>query len=279
MQRKIINIDDVHIHYRELGNGPLLLLLHPSPRSGKMMEPLMNVLAANFTVIAPDTPGYGFSDSLPSKPNSLYDYIPYLHEFVRHLLRKNLSLDSDDTVMLYGTATGAQLAIAFALTHPSMVGHLFLDNVAHFEDAERNEILQNYFPDLQAKADGSHLQILWQHLCDSTQFFPWYAKTEATRIGSTMPPAQVLQAMAMEYQLAGDDYALAYRFAFEHERAEKVQALQVPSTIFKWLGSPILQHTERLLQHNLPSNVAVVQTPALLAERYNAMRTAMLATL
>jgi pimeloyl-ACP methyl ester carboxylesterase len=279
MQRQIISIDGVHIHYRQMGSGPFLILLHPSPRSSKMMEPLMLYLANHFTVIAPDTPGYGFSDALPNRPTSLYDYIPYLHQFVQQLLGKHLSLDTDETVMLYGTATGAQLAIAFASTHPQLVQHLFLDNVAHFDDDERETIFKNYFPDFAAKPDGSHLQKLWQHVSDSTQFFPWYDQKEANRISAAVPPANVLQAMALEYQLAGEDYSLAYRFAFAHERADKVQALQVSTTLFKWLGSPILQHTERLLQHDLPSNVAIVETPALLAERYNAMLAAMLATL
>ncbi len=279
MQRQISNINGVHIHYRQMGSGPFLILLHPSPRSSKMMEPLMQHLANHFTVISPDTPGYGFSDPLPNKPTTLYDYIPYLHQFVQQLLGKHLSLDNEETVMFYGTATGAQLAIAFALTHPQLVQHLFLDNVAHFDEVERVEILKNYFLNFEAKPDGSHLQELWRHVHDSTTFFPWFDKAEANRIGSTAAPAKVLQSMALDYQLAGDDYSLAYRFAFEQERAEKVQALQVPTTIFKWLGSPILQHTERLLQHDLPLNVAVLETPALLAERYNAMLAALLATL
>jgi pimeloyl-ACP methyl ester carboxylesterase len=271
MESKFIQIDGVNIHYRKKGSGPSMILLHPSPRSSSMMEPLMQQLADTFTVFAPDLPGYGYSSPLPARPDSLYDYVPYLHQFINAV--------SSGPVRLYGTATGAQLAIAYSLTHCENIQHLYADNAAHFSEQECSTILENYFPDFSPQADGSHLQQLWQHVCDGCLYFPWYDKREENRIAAQLPPAAVIQQIVNDYVLAGADYAAAYMAAFKHERAEKVQALQCNTTIFKWMGSPLLRHIEALLQHPFPKNITVVSTPAKNNERYEAMKSEMILSL
>ena len=47
------------VHYRRAGTGPLLLMVHQSPRSSGEYEELMGDWGAHFTCIAPDTPGFG----------------------------------------------------------------------------------------------------------------------------------------------------------------------------------------------------------------------------
>jgi pimeloyl-ACP methyl ester carboxylesterase len=271
MESKFIQIDDVNIHYRKKGSGPSIVLLHPSPRSSSMMEPMMHLLADTFTVIAPDLPGYGFSGPLPARPVSLYDYVPYLHQFINAV--------SSVPVRLYGTATGAQLAIAYSLTHCEHIEHLYADNAAHFREEECSTILDSYFPDFSPQADGSHLQQLWQHVCDGCLYFPWYDKKEENRIATQLPTAAVIQQIVNDYVLAGTDYAAAYMAAFKHERAEKVQALQCNTTIFKWMGSPLLRHIEALLEHPFPKNIRAVSTPAKNNERYEAMKSEMILSL
>ena len=49
------------VHYRRGGQGPVVLLLHQSPQSSREMEPLIEAWGQSFTLIAPDSPGYGFS--------------------------------------------------------------------------------------------------------------------------------------------------------------------------------------------------------------------------
>ena len=52
------------VHYRRAGQGPVVVLLHQSPQSSREFIPLMQRWALHFTLIAPDTPGYGQSDPL-----------------------------------------------------------------------------------------------------------------------------------------------------------------------------------------------------------------------
>ncbi len=264
MENKFLKIDDVNIHYRCKGSGKVLILLHPSPRNSKMMEPLINLMSSQFFVIAPDLPGYGLSDALPQRVTKVYDYVPYLHTFITSFTK--------EPIIIYGTATGAQLAIAYSLINSNNVAHLFLDNAAHFEEAECEEILQNYFPDLSEQKDGSHLQKIWNLVCDSCLYFPWYKKDEEHRIGNELPPTNIIQAIVDDYVLAGANYADAYIAAFKHERAEKVQQLTCDTTIFKWLGSPILKHINALIAHEFKENIKLIETSIDMKLRYEVIK-------
>lgn len=267
MERKISQINGINIHYRQAGKGPFLFLLHPSPRSGKMMEPLMLALQSHFTTIAPDTPGYGYSDPLPQKAASLYDYLPFLGQFIHQF--------TTDPVDIYGSATGAQLAIALGLSHPAGIRQLWLDNCAHFTREQTDYLLPRYFPDFSPQEDGSHLPLIWQHVQDSCLFFPWFDKKEKNRIAGRLPPAEVIQSIVTDYLLAGPGYADAYRAAFMHERAENIQQLTCRATIFRWLGSPILPYIHQLLAHAFPPQIRSMDTPAGLSERFRIMQSVM----
>src|SRR5215468_2006467 len=54
------------IFARSGGNGPPLLLLHGYPQTNVMWHRVAPALAAHFTLIIPDLPGYGWSDAPPS---------------------------------------------------------------------------------------------------------------------------------------------------------------------------------------------------------------------
>ena len=53
------------LHYRRMGQGPAVLLMHQTPQSSQTLEPLMRLLAPYCTAIAVDTPGFGQSEPLP----------------------------------------------------------------------------------------------------------------------------------------------------------------------------------------------------------------------
>lgn len=275
VQRRLHHEGGLCLHYREAGAPelPHLVLLHPSPRSSAMYEPWMTLLAPHFHVLALDTPGYGGSDPLPTpSPNSvtpLADYLAPLHDWLQTV--------AGPQCLLYGSATGAQLGIAFANRHPGAVKHLMLDNAAHFDDAERAHILAHYFPDLSPRSDGSHLLTAWRMAAQMAQFFPWFEDNEAHRVSSRSPTALEVHAAVAELLAAGPHYARAYRAAFEHEHAEHLMSVQVPTTVLRWKGSVLLKHIDRLLTFDLPPNVRCLDTPADMPARYAAMTQHLLA--
>ena len=65
IDNKTVSVEGVNIFYREAGDrkNPSLLLLHGFPTSSVMFKNMMIALAGKYHLVAPDYPGFGFSDS------------------------------------------------------------------------------------------------------------------------------------------------------------------------------------------------------------------------
>lgn len=253
-------------HYRRAGSGAPLLLLHPSPMSSGFMQPLIDNLCDLADVIAPDTPGYGNSDPLPNPSDDLSAYVQWLGDFIQTL--------GFDRVGLYGSATGAQIAIEFANTYPEKLHYLLLDNAAHFNAAERQEILRDYLPDLSPNADGSHLQQVWEIATALYQWFPWYQQDEAHRVGPATVPVELVHATALEYLRAGPDYGRAYRAAFMNEDAARVQSITVPVRVIRWQGSILKTYSDRYDDFAWPEHIQMLHCEKTPEARLQAIRQA-----
>ena len=59
------NVQGLKLFYREAGSkaAPTIVLLHGFPSSSHMFRDLIPRLAGSFHVIAPDYPGFGYSDA------------------------------------------------------------------------------------------------------------------------------------------------------------------------------------------------------------------------
>ncbi len=68
-------VDGSKIFYREAGSkdSPTMLLLHGFPTSSHMFRNLIPALADRFHVVAPDLPGFGFSD-VPDRKRFQYTF-------------------------------------------------------------------------------------------------------------------------------------------------------------------------------------------------------------
>ncbi len=265
--RKFANLDfDGQIqqtHYRTSGAGSPLILLHPSPLSSAFMVPLIELFDGMVSVYSPDTPGYGASDPLPEPGEDLSCYVDWLQRFM-----KARSLASAG---IYGSATGAQIAIQFARTHPEMTDFVVLENAVHFEDEDRVRIMKDYFPDMSPRSDGSHLQLAWEMSSQLFQRFPWFDDSEEARVSGAPPPAEVVHATAMSYLQAGTDYARAYRAAFKNEDARNLQAITRPVRVVRWKGSILRYYADRLDQFEWPGNIRMVPCEADPEARYETL--------
>lgn len=243
---------DWQIHYREAGSGPPALLLHPSPLSSAFLEPLAEELGRQWHCLALDTPGYGHSDPLPTAwaEHGLRPYLRALEQFLDAL--------AIERAFLYGSATGAQIAIEFAKTHPQRCRGLLLENVAVFTDEERDALLKGYFPDLTPTDDGAHLHTLWTMASQSTRYFPWYDRSTAAQRRDVPSPAAAVQAMVRDYLLAGTAYDRAYQAAFANERADTLDGLTVPTRIVQWRDGLLGEYARRLEDIPLPAGIALV---------------------
>ena len=81
-----IKVDDIQVFYREAGeqHAQTLVLLHGFPSSSHMFRNLLPVLGERFHVVAPDYPGYGYSES-PSAEQFAYTF-DHLEEILEKVL-------------------------------------------------------------------------------------------------------------------------------------------------------------------------------------------------
>lgn len=253
MKRRYIDVEGPNgswqLHAREAGSGPAIVMLHPSPLSSAFMEPLMGKLSDRFHCVALDTPGFGQSDPLPEAWDE-QDLTPYVRA-----VEVFLDALAVERPIIYGSATGAQIAVEFAKAHPSRCGGVLLENIALFSEEERSSITVDYFPDITPQRDGSHLQTLWRICSRSTRYFPWYDEQPgADRRGADAPPA-VAESMLRDYLMAGPEYERAYRAAFANEGPEALSGVTVPTRIVQWADTILGEYAQRLENAELPAGV------------------------
>ncbi len=210
-KRRYADVSFGQIHYRIAGpgpaaEGPVLLLLHQSPRTSAEYADLIDTLARDFTVIAPDNPGNGMSDPLPDEIPAMAAYAAALVEFFDAI--------GLDRACIYGFHTGASIATATAALYPDRVTFAVAHGLSVFRGPERDDLLANYCPPIVPKADGSHMTWLWQRFMQQAEFFPWYRQDDTSRIDVPAYSAEKCQAMVNDLLLAGNNYIGPYNAAF-----------------------------------------------------------------
>jgi pimeloyl-ACP methyl ester carboxylesterase len=105
-------VEDLNIFYREAGStdAPVVLLLHGYPTSSHMFRNLIPILSEKYHVIAPDLPGFGFTDA-PNYKEFTYTFdnlTKYIQGFIDQLGLKRFAIYVFD----YGAPVGYRLAVA-----------------------------------------------------------------------------------------------------------------------------------------------------------------------
>jgi pimeloyl-ACP methyl ester carboxylesterase len=125
-----VEADGVSVFYREAGapDAPVVLLLHGFPTSSFQYRELIPRLADRYRVIAPDLPGFGFTE-VPAQRNYHYSFdalAKTIEAFTEALELKRYALYVFD----YGAPTGFRLAMA----HPERVTAIVSQNGNAYED-------------------------------------------------------------------------------------------------------------------------------------------------
>jgi pimeloyl-ACP methyl ester carboxylesterase len=119
-----VDADGVRVFYRAAGDpaAPVVLLLHGFPSSSFMFRELIPRLAAQYRVIAPDLPGFGFTE-VPTGRHYAYTFgglAMTVDAFTRALGLDRYALYVFD----YGAPTGFRLAMA----HPERITAIVSQN-------------------------------------------------------------------------------------------------------------------------------------------------------
>jgi pimeloyl-ACP methyl ester carboxylesterase len=125
-----VQADGVNVFYREAGpaNAPVILLLHGFPTSSFQYRELIPRLADKYRVIAPDFPGFGFTE-VPAERGYTYSFdnlAKTVEAFTEALHLSHYALYVFD----YGAPTGFRLAMA----HPQRVTAIVSQNGNAYEE-------------------------------------------------------------------------------------------------------------------------------------------------
>ena len=123
-------VDGSRIFYREAGlkDASSILLLHGFPTSSHMFRNLIPLLADRFHLVAPDLPGFGFSDA-PHRNQFRYTFenlAKVIDRFTETLGLKRYAIYVFD----YGAPVGLRLALA----HPERITAIISQNGNAYEE-------------------------------------------------------------------------------------------------------------------------------------------------
>ena len=208
IRRRIVDTPHGQVHVRfTRGEGRPLLLLHQSPRSGRMFEPLME--RADRPILAPDRLGYGFSDPGPDQPT------------IETYAEATMAVVDDagwGTFDVLGIHTGSMEAVALAVGWPERIGRTAVVAVPVFDPGEAAEIAAMYAePRARPVEDGSHLLEYWR------QRLVWR---------SSPYDLDHLQTLTAEELLIGDRAHVAYRAVVDWPMEQKLADLSRPLIVF-----------------------------------------------
>jgi pimeloyl-ACP methyl ester carboxylesterase len=125
-----VEADGVRVFYRAAGDtrAPVILLLHGFPASSFMFRELIPRLATHYRLIAPDLPGFGFTE-VPAERNYAYSFdglASTIDAFTETLKIDRYAIYVFD----YGAPTGFRLAMA----HPDRVSAIISQNGNAYEE-------------------------------------------------------------------------------------------------------------------------------------------------
>ena len=123
-------VDGLKIFFREAGSktAPSILLLHGFPTSSHMFRNLIPILAARYHVVAPDLPGFGFSDA-PDRKSFRYSF-----EHLARVIAAFTEVVGLDRFAVYVFDYGAPVGLRLALAHPERVTAIISQNGNAYEE-------------------------------------------------------------------------------------------------------------------------------------------------
>jgi len=222
LKRAFVDVGALQVHYRHGGTGGArpLVMIHASPGSSRQIRPLAALLAGTRRVVTPDTAGNGDSDALAEPAPAIPDLAAHARAAIERIV--------DGPVDLYGSHTGASIAMEIALTAPQLVGRLVIDGMGLYAADEQSDVLRNYAREIAPDLEGTHLLKVWHFCRDQYLFWPYYNRTAEGRLPNGLPDAEEFHDFVVEVLKAMRTYHRSYRAAFRHSKRDRLAKLRLP---------------------------------------------------
>lgn len=179
----------VRLFYRQAGSPgkPVLLLLHGFPSSSFMFRNLIRDLADRYYVVAPDYPGFGYSDMPPPTD------FAYTYEHVATLLNEWLDQLGIDKLSLYVFDYGAPVGFRLLMQRPHRLECLLVQNGNIYAEG-LGQILRDTRANIEAGTAESLQRVRDQFELPYTRFEYLHGVSDPARIapdGYTLDQARM----------------------------------------------------------------------------------------
>jgi pimeloyl-ACP methyl ester carboxylesterase len=126
---RTVDVDGLNVFYREAGrrDAPVLLLLHGFPTSSHMFRDLIPALSDRYHVIAPDLPGFGFTDA-PDRAS-----FPYTFAHLAKVVDRFTEVLGLNRFAIFVFDYGAPIGFRIALKHPDRITAIISQNGNAYE--------------------------------------------------------------------------------------------------------------------------------------------------
>src|SRR5215468_9722045 len=127
---RTVNADGLRFFYREAGDptAPAILLLHGFPSSSHMFRNLIPLLADRFRVVAPDLPGFGFSEA-PGRGSFEYTF-----DRLARVVERFTEAVGLERYAIYVFDYGAPVGFRLALARPERITAVISQNGNAYEE-------------------------------------------------------------------------------------------------------------------------------------------------
>lgn len=187
-----------------------------------MYEPLMLALAADFRLLAPDTPGAGMSDATVGA-TSIAGLAAGIAEFLDEL--------GIERCYLFGHHTGASIAAEIAAAHPRHVAAVALSGPTLLNDDLKRR-LPAMATAIPVSDDGGYLQVMWERIRGKDETAPLHIVERETVNGLKL----------------GNRYAAIYEAVVEQNFSKVIAAITCPVLVFAGTGDPLFHQLDTAMQ-------------------------------
>ncbi len=136
LESKTLDVQGMKFPYLQGGTGAPLILVHGFTDNKDTWDAIAPYLTPQYTVYAPDLPGYGDATRDPNGDYSFEAQVENLHAFIQ-----GLGLTSVD---LGGNSMGGGVVALYAAKYPNVVSSLWLLDAAGTQEAIDSPLLKNF---------------------------------------------------------------------------------------------------------------------------------------
>ncbi|RHX90749.1 alpha/beta fold hydrolase [Leptospira stimsonii] len=159
-------VDGVRIFYREVGSreSPTILLLHGFPTSSHMFRNLIDNLKNRYHLIAPDYPGFGYSDA-PSPTTFEYSFDRLSQLIQKFVLQKKLG-----SFYLYMQDYGSPVGFRIASENPGWIKGLIIQNANAYMEGIGEPLANLFMPFWENRNEATTAPLVDLMKVDGTKF-------------------------------------------------------------------------------------------------------------